>query len=112
VKEAEAEGVAVEPSLEESTVVVAVPKEKPAAVVKDKVSCPDCGKELSAKTLKYSHAPTCVTKKKQTDEQPTAAPTISEELLEDLAQKHSTNVRKERLARKRAMMEKLVSGAF
>jgi hypothetical protein len=120
VKEEEpvqAEVVAVEPSLEETTVVVAMPEEKaeakPAAVVKEKVACPDCGKEMSAKTLKYSHAPNCVSKKQKADEeQPAAAPTVSEELLEDLVQKRLTNVRQERLARKEAMMQKLISGAF
>jgi hypothetical protein len=112
VKELDAEVVAVEPTLEETTVEVTVPEEKPAPVVKDKVACPDCGKEMSAKTLKYSHAPNCVSKKKQSDEQPAAAPAISEELIEDLVQKRLTNVRQDRLARKQAMMEKLISGAF
>jgi hypothetical protein len=69
VKEPEAEVVAVESSLEATTVEVTVPEVKPAAVVKDKVVCPDCGKEMSAKTLKYSHAPKCVVKTKQNVEQ-------------------------------------------
>ena len=127
VKEPEAEVVAVEPTVEETSVVVAVPEEKPAAVVKDKVACPDCGKEMSAKTLKYSHAPNCVIKKKQSEEQyepreakasalPPVAPTVSEELIEELVQKRwdnvTNNLRQERLARKQAMMETLISGAF
>ncbi len=123
VKELDAEVVAVEPSLEETSVVVAVPEEKPAAVVKDKVACPDCGKEMSAKTLKYSHAPNCVVKKKQSIEQyepreakasalPPVAPAVSEQLIEDLVQQRLTNVRQDRLARKQAMVEKLITGAF
>ena len=116
VKELDAEVVDVEPTLEETAVEVTLPEEKPAAVVKDKVACPDCGKEMSAKTLKYSHAPNCVVKKKQIEEQPAAAPTVSEELIEELVQKRwdnvSNNLRRERLARKQAMMEKLISGAF
>ena len=125
-KELDAEVVAVEPTIEETSVVVAVPEEKLQLppVVKDKVACPDCGKEMSAKTLKYSHAPNCVIKKKQSDEQheantsalPPVAPTVSEELIEELVQKRwdnvSKNLRQERLARKQAMMEKLISGAF
>ena len=63
VTEPEPEVVAVEPTVEETTVEVAVPEEKPAPVVKDRVACPDCGKEMSAKTLKYSHAPNCTVKK-------------------------------------------------
>ena len=127
VKELDAGVVAVEPTLEETTVEVTVPEEKPAPVVKDKVACPDCGKEMSAKTLKYSHVPTCVIKKKQSEEQyepreakssalPSVAPTVSEELIEELVQKRwdnmSKNLRQERLARKQAMVEKLIAGAF
>jgi hypothetical protein len=121
VKELDAEVVDVEPTLEETAVEVTLPEEKPVAVVKDKVACPDCGKEMSAKTLKYSHAPNCVVKKKQSDEAktsalPPVAPTVSEELIEELVQKRwdnvSKNLRQERLARKQAMMEKLISGAF
>ena len=112
VTEPEPEVVAVEPTVEETTVEVKVPDEKPA-VVKDKVACPDCGKEMSAKTLKFSHAPNCTVKKKQSDEQPAA---VSEELIEELVQKRwdnvSNNLRRERLARKQAMVEKLIAGAF
>ena len=113
VTEPEPEVVAVEPTVEETTVEVAVPEEKPVPVVKEKVACPDCGKEMSAKTLKYSHAPNCTVKKNQSDEQPAA---VSEELIEELVKKRwdnvSKNLRQERLARKQAMMEKLISGAF
>ena len=108
-KELDAEVVAVEPTVEETTVEVAVPEEKPAPVVKDKVACPDCGKEMSAKTLKYSHAPNCTVKKKQSDEQPAA---VSEELIDELVQRHWDNVTTNLIARKQAMMEKLISGAF
>ena len=106
VKEPEplqAEVVAVEPSLEETTVEVTVPEEKLQlpAVVKDKVACPDCGKQMSAKTLKYSHAPNCTVKQIN----------VKEEMLENLLEQRLTSVKQERLARKRAMMEKLISGA-
>ena len=115
VTEPEPAVVAVEPTVEESIVEVTVPDEKLQlpAVVKDKVACPDCGKEMSAKTLKYSHAPNCTTKKKQSDEQPAA---VSEELIDELVQKHwdnvTNNLRRQRLERKQAMMEKLIAGAF
>ena len=117
VKELDAEVVAVEPTLEESTVEVTAPEEKPAPVVKDKVACPDCGKEMSAKTLKYSHVPNCAAKKQKVDEQPSAAaPSVSEELIDELVQKRwdnvTNNLRQERLARKEAAMQKLISGAF
>ena len=116
VKELDAEVVAVEPTLTETSVVVAVPEEKPTAVVKDKVACPDCGKEMSAKTLKYSHAPNCVVKEQQSDEQPAAAPVVSEQIIEELVQQRwdnvTKNLRQERLTRKQAMMHELISGAF
>jgi len=112
VKEPEPEVVAVEPTLEESTVEVTAPEEKPAPVVKDKVACPDCGKEMSAKTLKYSHVPNCMAKKQKADEEPT----INEELIEEIVQKRwdnvTSNLRRERLERKQAAMERLISRAF
>jgi hypothetical protein len=117
VKELDAEVVAVEPSVDETSVVVAVPEEKPAPVVKDKVACPDCGKEMSAKTLKYSHVPNCMAKKQKVDEeQPAAAPSVSEELIEEIVQKRwdnvTNNLRQQRLERKQAAIERLISRAF
>ena len=47
------------------------PKEEPKEEAKeehkgdDKVGCPDCGKQMSAKTLKYSHGPNCSSKKQK-----------------------------------------------
>ena len=32
---------------------------------REKTYCPDCGKQVSAKTLKYSHGPNCVVKKQK-----------------------------------------------
>jgi hypothetical protein len=52
VKEAEKE----EPKKEEL-------KEEPKG--EDKVECSDCGKQMSAKTLKYSHGPNCSSKKQK-----------------------------------------------
>ena len=57
-----------------------------------------------------------VIKKKQSVEQPAAALAVSEELIDDLVQRRwdnvTNNLRQERLARKQARMEKLISGAF
>ena len=39
------------------------PKEEPKG--EDQVGCPDCGKQMSAKTLKYSHGPNCSSKKQK-----------------------------------------------
>ena len=51
--------------------VVEVPREEPREEPKeeqkndDKVNCSDCGKQMSAKTLKYSHGPNCSSKKQK-----------------------------------------------
>ena len=48
----------------EEQILTQEPKEE--ARIDDKVACPDCGKQMSAKTLKYSHVANCVTKKPKT----------------------------------------------
>ena len=55
--------VTIEASLEDVEATVTLPKE----VAKEdlKIACPDCGKKMSAKTLKYSHGPNCAAQKKQ-----------------------------------------------
>ena len=58
--------VEVTASLDEVEAVVTLPT--PGELKVDtKVACPDCGKQMSAKTLKYSHGPNC-SSKKQTKE--------------------------------------------
>ena len=52
----------VEPK--EEQILTQEPKEE--ARIDDKVACPDCGKQMSAKTLKYSHVANCVTQKQKT----------------------------------------------
>ena len=50
--------------------VAPVVQEEAIPKVDTKVACPDCGKQMSAKTLKYSHGPNCLAKKqKQGDEE-------------------------------------------
>ena len=50
--------------------VAPVVQEEAVPKVDTKVACPDCGKQMSAKTLKYSHGPNCSAKKqKQGDEE-------------------------------------------
>lgn len=62
--------VEVTQTLEEVVAEVEMPKEENKEVkVAEKVKCPDCGKQMSAKTLKYSHGPNCVVKKKEADKE-------------------------------------------
>ena len=79
-----------------------------------RVACPDCGKEMSAKTLKYSHGANCLVKKKEAQEVKTerTETSINDEMLEELVQSRMNNVKKERLAKREKALEKLVAGAL
>ena len=55
--------VEVTSSLDEVQAEVVMPNQEP--YVESKVACPDCGKKMSAKTLKYSHGPNCVIQKQK-----------------------------------------------
>ena len=69
--------VEVTSSLDEVQAEVVLPKQvsdslahasdasKSQREVEPKVACPDCGKQVSAKTLKYSHRANCVIKKQK-----------------------------------------------
>ena len=92
------------------------------AKASEKVSCPDCGKQMSAKTLKYSHVPNCLVKKqKETHgppEPPASSPsgvlgtTVTDEMIEQEIEKRMSNRRTERLNKRQKDLEKLVAGAF
>jgi len=85
--------------------------EVPEAKTEQKVACPDCGKQMSAKTLKYSHAPNCVVKK---NVKPNTAEreSITDEMIEQEVQKRMSNKRSERMAKRQKDLEKLIAGAF
>ena len=92
------------------------PEPKEEARIDDKVACPDCGKQMSAKTLKYSHVANCVTKKQKTktektDEQqyPTQVGEITEELIEHHIR---TRSRAARALRRETMLNNLMQSAF
>ena len=89
---------------------------KEEARIDDKVACPDCGKQMSAKTLKYSHVANCVTKKpktktEKTDEQqyPPQVGEITEELIEHHIR---TRSRAARALRRDPLMNNLMQSAF
>ena len=81
-----------------------------------KVACPDCGKQMSAKTLKYSHGPNCSSKKqKQGDEEGVKElieKSVFEEVVEHEVQKRLHNTRACRAVRRAEMVEKLIQNAF
>ena len=72
-----------------------------------KVECPDCGKRMSAKTLKYSHVPNCLFKKQGDKEEALLKETegkraliLSDEVIEAEVQKRMSSAKAERLNRR------------
>jgi len=84
-------------------------KEKP--VLDAVVEGPDCGKQMSAKTLKYSHAPNCLFKK-QVDKEEAQMKTIPAEVIEVEIQKRMSYAKAERLSRRQKQIESLDANAF
>ena len=87
-------------------------KEEPT--IDDKVACSDCGKQMSAKTLKYSHGPNCSGKKQKTNTEYENQPIIHREAITEHMIEHNirTRARAERATRREAMMNKLMQTAF
>ena len=54
--------------------------------VERNVACPDCGKQMSAKTLKYSHGPNCAAKQQKQSPRE-ISPSVIEEVIENEVQK-------------------------
>ena len=77
----------------------------------NKVECPDCGKLMSAKTLRYSHRPNCVFKK-MADKEEAQMTKIPEEVIEAEVQKRMSCAKTERLNRRQKQIESLVAQAF
>ena len=108
--------VEVTASLDEVEAVVTLPL--PGELKVDtKVACPDCGKQMSAKTLKYSHGPNCSSKKQKTntDQKEESQPNIvrnplTEALLDHWKEQKCT--RAARAVRRQEMVEKLMQNAF
>ena len=87
----------VEPVIEEQTTTINEIVAKVELLVEDiktksqtennKVECLDCGKTMSAKTLRYSHGPYCLFKKKQADKEEAQMMGIPDEVIEAKVQK-------------------------
>jgi hypothetical protein len=126
-------------SNEEVQAEVVVSTQEP--YVEPKVACPDCGKKMSAKTLKYSHGPNCVIhKQKQSreDEEYAKMSHTAKQLAQevggesgasalhaigmldslsnfsnhDIKQHIQSRAREERATRREAMVANLVKNAF
>ena len=79
--------------------------------VEAKVECPDCGKMMSQKTLRYSHGPNCVAKKQKTMTEDNLQ-SASDDWVEHEVQRRLYGRREERATRREAMVAKLVQNAF
>jgi hypothetical protein len=106
-----------EGALTPSEVVEALKEEEPVAAPAegggksaDKVTCPDCGKQMSAKTLKYSHVPNCTAKKSTRESAPHTQ--ITDDMIEYEIEQRLTNRRAERAVRRQEMVAKLMQNAF
>jgi hypothetical protein len=117
------------------------PKEEPKEEQKndDKVTCSDCGKQMSAKTLKYSHGPNCSSKKqKKGDDEFANTIRAAKQVVSEIGGDHEastleafdlidalnkvpdhviehhvrTRQRAERATRRETMMNKLMQTAF
>ena len=76
-----------------------------------KVECPDCGKMMSQKTLRYSHGPNCVAKKQKTMTEDNLQ-SASDDWVEHEVQRRLYGRREERATRREAMVAKLIQSAF
>ena len=88
----------------ETNVAEAVKEEKPKK--DEKVSCPDCGRKVSAKTLKYTHMNNC--KAFKAEQQVHSAVVYQEETVEDKMQRR----RAQRLQQKEERIQSLIADAF
>ena len=79
--------------------------------VEAKVECPDCGKMMSQKTLRYSHGPNCVAKKQKTMTEDNLQ-SVSDDWVEHEVQRRLYGRREERATRREAMVAKLIQSAF
>ena len=106
----------VEPEVVDAEVVVAVEPVVVEPKVDAKVACPDCGKQMSAKTLKYSHGPNCSSKKqKQGDEEESTGTGIvrnplTEAILDNWKETRCTRLA--RAVRRQEMVDRLIQNGF
>lgn len=88
----------------------------------EKVSCPDCGKSMTSKTLKYNHVYNCQVKKQAatneskqseiiTNEEPQYEPNERQQKVDILIGK-MRQLKTEQLNRRAQKMEKLMANAF
>ena len=111
--------VEVTASLDEVEAVVTLPL--PGELKVDtKVACPDCGKQMSAKTLKYSHGPNCSSKKQkqwvadQRDDEESQPNIVRNPLTETILDnwKETRCTRLARAVRRQEMVDRLIQNAF
>ena len=90
--------VEVKPSLDEVQVDVTFPVEEAKATAK--VKCPDCGKLMSEKTLRYSHGPNCTVKKHRQAAREQEMQSVTNDIVEQEVRNRLQARREERVARR------------
>ncbi len=106
--------VEVTSSFDEVQADVVLPNEEPYV---EKVACPDCGRKMFAKTLKYSHVPNCVIQKQkqQTPRKESSQNeihSVPNDWVEHEVQSRLNGRREERANRREAMVANLMKNAF
>ena len=111
--------VEVTASLDEVEAVVTLPLTGELKV-DTKVACPDCGKQMSAKTLKYSHGPNCSAKKQKQwvadhrDDEESQPNIVRNPLTETILDnwKETRCTRLARAVRRQEIVDRLIQNAF
>ena len=104
------------PVLDDVEAKVTFPTEE--AQAEAKVECPDCGKLMSQKTLRYSHGPNCVSKKQKqavfthTGADQREMQNVTHDMIEHEVQRRVYGRREELAASREAMVAKLVQNTF
>ena len=88
----------------------------PGVVCREKVVCENCGKSMSAKTLKYSHAHTCKSKSVTKEEAPamnssTALPVVTDEMIHEAVNKRMACAREAKARLREELMKALTQHA-
>ncbi len=98
-------------TVDEVQAVVSIPTEGELKELSE-VVCPECGRQMSAKTLRYSHGPNCVAKKQKQSPHDFLERNLIEDVVENEVQRRMNKAGAVRAARRQQMVQKLMQHAF
>ncbi len=112
----------VKPIEEEKPIVEEKPKKETKTKVVELIKCPDCGKDVNKKTLRYSHQKTCnkgvprediPVKRRATEEKKKEEViNITKDVIEEEINKRINNQREIKIKQKEEKIKKLASKIF